>query len=504
MDTTSPIVAGTPQPTAASNDTAFRTTAIERKSWQATFAPQFIPLFLWVVFYDQLPVKTLAIGGLGPSVAGLAAGGVLCFLLLYYAPAMWGFRTGQPLVVVSQSTFGTVGASWLTGVVFGLAQVVWFAVGVYFATELILKSFAACRLLDPRACYPVSLGRYTVPSRLFLIASAFWCCWAGLVGAYIVRVIAALMRIFPVFPAAMLAVAMLMTIKGAVHFQPVRADLVTGQAIAHGELIAFLNMLQLVFAFFATAGLAATDWGAVSREPSDVRVGGFVGVIFAPWAIGTLVLLIVAGARGTAMAEAGRAVATASVTAFTFHEVIYNSIEGRLACAILLVLGLASLAPTTYTSFVVGARLSAVWPRISRVAWSVAASVLAWLLILANVPGKLDDLFGILGAVFAPMAGAMAADYVYHRGKWPGPRGGVNQAGLVAWVAGLAVGLLPTIGRSWGLAELARFQPAAVAGCLVALFVYLALAALGGESPALAVGSAPAMASDVSPEAGPG
>jgi len=486
VDTATPPAPEPRQPISAKIDAAFQTSAVERKSWQNTTAPQFIALFLWVVFFDQLPVKTLAMGGLGPSVAGLATAGFLCFLLLYYVPAIWGFRTGQPLTVVSGSTFGRDGAARLAGVLFGLAQIVWFAVGVYFATELILEGLVVCRLLDPRAILPVTVGRYTMPSALFLIASACWCCWAGLVGAYLVRVIAALMRIFPVFPAAMLAVAVLMTFKGTVDFRPVRADLITGQTPANPDLVAFLNMVQLVFAFFATAGLASVDWGAVSREARDVRLGGFVGVIFAPWIVGTLALLFVAGARGTAMAETGRLTATASVSAFTFHEVVVNSVGGRLAAALLLVFGLASLAPTTYTSFTIGQRLSTAWPRVSRVRWSVIGSAVAWLLILTNLPRKLEDIFSVMGAIFAPMAGAMLADYALHRGRWPGERQGVNQAGLVAWVIGVAVGLVPVIGRAWGQTQLAQIQPAAVLACLAAFLIYLILAAFGAEPPVVA------------------
>jgi hypothetical protein len=157
--------------------------------------------------------------------------------------------------------------------------------------------------------------------------------------------------------------------------------------------------------------------------------------------------------------------------------------DGRLACAILLVFGLASLAPTTYSSFVVGRRLSAAWPRLSPVRWSLLGSTAAWLLILANVPAKLDDVFSVMGAVFAPMAGAMAADYVRHRGRWPGARRGVNQVGLVAWVLGLAVGLIPIIGRAWGQADWARVQPAAVLGCLAAFAAYFVLALAGAEPP---------------------
>ncbi len=468
----------------SSIESAFVTDTLERKSWQDTIAPQFIALFLWVVFFDQLAVKTLAVGGLGPSVAGAAVAGVLCFLLLYYAPASWGCQTGLPLTEVSASTFGRVGAARLSGVLFGVAQIVWCSVATYYATELILEGLASIQLLDPRALRPMVIVRHTVPSFLFLLTSAFWCCWAGLVGAYLVRVIAALMRVFPIFPACMLGVAMMMTIKDAVMFRSLGVDVRTGQNVPFPALSALLNMVQMVFGFFAVAGLASVEWGAASRSARDVRLGGLVGVVFAPWTVVTIVLLVVAGAQGSTMLEVGRgAVPPPSAAAFTFHDVIYHSIGGRLGCAMLLIFGLASLAPTTYTAFVIGQRLTRAWPRISRVRWSMIGSAAAWLFILTGFTTDLEGIFSVMGAIFAPMAGAMTAEYVRYRGRWPGARAGINMAGLVAWVAGLSVGLLPILGRAWGRPELARFQPAAVVAALTAFVVYLGLAMLGGEGP---------------------
>ena len=99
-----------------------------------------------------------------------------------------------------------------------------------------------------------------------------------------------------------------------------------------------------------------------------------------------------------------------------------------------------------------------------------------------------------MGAVFAPMVGAMAADYSRHRGEWPGPRRDVNQAGLVAWVVGLAVGMVPTIARSWGQGWGEHVQPAAVFAFVVAFLTYLILAGIGAESPPVVLAEAGANA----------
>src|SRR3954447_11873666 len=117
-----------PSPSAASPPSATVPVGIIRKPWHTGTAPKYISLFLWVAFFDQLGRRTLAIGGLRPSVLGAAAAGLLCYVLLYYVPAMWGFRSGKPLTTLGTSTFGVTGSIWITDVLMGLAQVVWFAV----------------------------------------------------------------------------------------------------------------------------------------------------------------------------------------------------------------------------------------------------------------------------------------------------------------------------------------------------------------------------------------
>ena len=44
--------------------------ALERKSWQTSTAPTYIGLFLWVVYFDQLPRWTLAVGLWGCQTSG--------------------------------------------------------------------------------------------------------------------------------------------------------------------------------------------------------------------------------------------------------------------------------------------------------------------------------------------------------------------------------------------------------------------------------------------------
>jgi hypothetical protein len=66
-----------------------------------------------------------------------------------------------------------------------------------------------------------------------------------------------------------------------------------------------------------------------------------------------------------------------------------------------------------------------------------------------------------MGAAFAPVAGAMAAEYLATAGL-ARPARGINPAGMAAWLAGLAVGLVPTVADSAGLMPWWKLQPAAL------------------------------------------
>ncbi len=455
---------------------------LERGGGHWNLSPHYVGLFLWVVFIDPLARWTLAIGGLGPSILGAAVAGLLCAGLLFYVPAMWGMRTGRPMIVVASSTFGARGATWVPFGLMALAQVVWCAVATYYATELTLRGLATGRLLDPRHLDPVALGGLTPQSPLFLITSLFWSYAAALVGYYLVGVIAALMKVFPIFMALSLVLATLLTLGGVTVDRPLVIEAAVGGSVAFDGLRAFALMIQLVFGFFATAGAASADWGALARDPREVRRVGWVGVALVSWVTATLSLLTVAGAWGRLASSSARA-SLAAEGALSFRWAVEVGIGGRLGCVIMLVFGLASLAPTCYAAHGFGHRFATLWPRLSGLSWLLIGTALAWALIATGMVARLDVVFSLAGAAFAPVVGAMAADYVRHGGVWPGPRAGINPAGMGAWLAGLTIGLAPTFADAAGLVPWWRLQPAALAAFSVAFGVYWALARLGFESP---------------------
>jgi cytosine permease len=103
-------------------------------------------------------------------------------------------------------------------------------------------------------------------------------------------------------------------------------------------------------------------------------------------------------------------------------------------------------------------------------------------LILTGWAGEFVAVFGLLGAIFGPVCGAMAADYLLAGRRWAGPRAGFNPAGWISWAAGFTVG-------AWTDKFLAglfhsRFQTpcAPLAAILVGFAVYILVAKLGLES----------------------
>lgn len=466
---------------------------LERKGWQATSAPSYIALYLGAVYFDQLGRRTLAIGGLGWSVFGAAVAGLLCYVLLYRVPALWGQKTGWPFTVLSSSTFGTTGTVGLTFIVFGLAQIAVMAMATLYAVDWAFQGLSLCGLVNVKWLKPMTipLGAGTSPvlelrSPLVLITSLVWIYAAALTGHFLVRIIAALMKIYPIFPALMLALAVILTLRGLPSFQPLETDPATSAPVVDGGPRAFLMMIQMIFGFFAIAGTVAADFGAASRTTRDVRLGGWIGVAVASWTVATLSLLTVAGAVGRYTAPLTLKNAP-GVGNFSFRTALVLGLPETVAGAIFLFFSLSTLAQTCYSSDIFGSRFEAVWPRISRLRWNLIGTTVAWLFVATGLAIRLEEIFTLLGALFAPMVGAMTADYVRNRGVWPGPRRGLNPAGLVAWLLGVGVGLVPLIVEAGGWSDGSRLQPASVFAFATAFLIYTLLAAIGAETQALPI-----------------
>jgi cytosine permease len=483
-------------------------TEVVPKPWQTGLAPVYIGMFLWVAFFDQLGRRALPIGGLAWSVLGAAVAGPLAYLLLFRAPASWGHREGKPLKVLASSTFGVQGATMVPGLLLGIAQIALFSVAVGYAIELTFQGLVLTRLVEPQSLRPGTLGGATIKSPLYLGTALFWAIATALVSLRFIRWIGFLMQFFPIFPAAMLGVAMMATLTGLRDFRPTGTDPLNPAMtlpVEEASLRAFLLTLQWVFAFSSMAGVMGADWGSGSVSIKDVRLGGWVGLAFAPAIVASLALIAVAGYQG--MREASDPIVATPTTRttiadlpargqmpstgttpgldappHTFRLLLIGRFDPRIGGLMLLTFGLASLAPAVYSSFMFGQQFKALGPGVSRLTWTMMGTCTAWLLIVGGWFDRTEVAFNLLGAAFAPVAGAMTADYRRHRGRWPGARVGANPAGLISWGVGLVVGLAPTLGRTFGSERAMAVQPAALWAFVAAYLTYELLALVRLES----------------------
>jgi cytosine permease len=421
-----------------------------RRPWYANTAPSYAGIFLWVAFYQQMAGTTIAHGGLGLCLAALLIAGLLCYGLYYFVPAMLGMKTGYPLYVVGSSTFGTKGGYIMPGLLMGLLQIGWFAVATFFSTDFILKG----------------LGMKSEPMTApFLVVGILWGLVMAWVGAKGIQYVAKVSLLLNAIPLIMLLIVLFQTAGGIARYQ-----VPAGQ---ENSFLAFTSVLAIVIGFFATAGAAGADFGINSRNGSDVKMGGLVGIALAVLIAGGLPLLSVAGAHGL----------NAGVTGWNYDDVIQN-IGGPIASAMFFLFAIASIPPTCFCAFIAGNSFSTMIPGVSRVASTMTGAAVGVLLAVTGVAANLISFFNIVGASFGPICGAMAADYLLSGRKWAGPREGVNLAGYIAWAIGFGVGILPFVLPA---GQAASAQPAVLYSFITGFLVYAVLAKVGLQPKVVAM-----------------
>jgi cytosine permease len=424
--------------------------ATNRAPWYVNTAPSYAGIFLWIAFYQQMAGGTLQHGGLAVSLIGLLAAGLLCYLLYYRVPAMLGMSTGYPLYVVGASTFGTAGGYIMPGLLMGLLQIGWFAVATFFSADFILKA----------------IGMPSAPGSIpFIIAGALWGGIMAFVGAKGIQYVAKVSLLLNAIPLLMLIVVFFQTSGGIGKYQ-----IPAGQENSFG---AFTAVLSIVIGFFATAGAAGADFGINSRNETDVRWGGLVGITLAVLVAGGLPLLAVAGAHGSGLSQS-----------WDFGDVV-QSIGGFMASAMLFLFAIASIPPTCFCAFIAGNSFSTMIPGVPRVTSTMAGAAIGTILAVTGIAANLISFFTIVGASFGPIIGAMVADYLLSGRKWPGPREGVNVAGYIAWAVGFLVGILPFLPLPADVK--AYTEPAVLYSFIVGFVVYYVLAKAGMQPKTVAM-----------------
>jgi len=364
---------------------------------------------------------------------------------------------------------------------------------------------------------------------LYWVVCAVWGLAMAFVGAVGIGLLAKLSSWLPIFPLAFIALAAIANKGGLGNFSTnvVAAEGVIGVAIS----LAMFAALQATVGFFASAGVAGTDFGMNSRNENDVALGGFFGITVAAIVAGVLAILAIAGAAGK-----NPEIATMISNKETFPAFFASIAEtGSLAKVSAWVFVIACICPTGFCAFLASNAFSTVlssksareflWgaailigivisfnsissytlkavslkivvslgasvvvylflilmTKLQRIPMTLLAGLIGVILAATGIANNLVGFFLMVGAAFGPIAGVMLADYV-RSGGWKGPRKGINWAGYIAWAFGLVLGLLGVITKKkfgYGLEALIPMVAAAAA--------YFALAGLGLESETISL-----------------
>ena len=237
-----------------------------------------------------------------------------------------------------------------------------------------------------------------------------------------------------------------------------------------------LLIIQMVIGFFATAGACGADFCSSNRDARDVRMGGLVGVAFSILFAGGLGVLAVAGAHGK----------MPDFKSYAFGDSL-NVLFGEYGRLWMILFAIGSMAPASFCSFIIGNSLSTMLakPR-ARVKITMAGATIGIVLAALGLAGNLAAFFGLIGASFGPLIGAMIADYLLSGRKWAGPREGVSVPGYAAWLLGFAVGVL---NHPW-IGVLPGWHPTSIYSLIVGFVVYAVLAKAGLEGKPVALPSA--------------
>lgn len=415
-----------------------------RAPWYKNTAPTYAGIFLWFVFWDSMSGNGLSAGGLGATLFGIVLAGVICHFLFYLVPGLFGMSTGLPLYVVGSSTFGAAGALIMPGFLMGALQFGWLGVNTFGSADALAKGFHMPALYIP-LCIVWALG-------------------AAFVGLKGIQYVAKVATYLPLIPLVVLLIGLAMFGGSAADYKP--ATPATGCPCG-----SMLLMIGAIVGFFATAGAAGVDICMSNRDKKDVSMGGIVGIILAIVFTAGISVIAVAGARASGV------IGPDVVNMTTALE---KKLSPGLFAAIMIGLTLASFPGACFSSFIAANSFKTVMPKVNPFLSVGIGAVVSMILAITGVASKLPSVFGLIGASFGPICGAMLVDYLLAGGRWSGPRAGFNPAGWIAWLLGFIVGILPN--SLLPAAAQVNVPCAPVAAFVVGAVVYFACAKMGLQS----------------------
>ena len=443
-----------------------------RSPWYKNTAPTYAGIMLWFVFWQDVPTGTGVGGvlshGLGTALLGLILAALLCHFLYYLVPAMLGMKTGLPLYIVGTSTYGAQGGFLMPGFVMGLLQFGWLGVNSCFSAAFLVKPF-----------YPDIDLMGVIGTPPHIIVAILWAAAAAFMGLKGIQYVAKVATYLPLIPLGILVILFFCTVGGVGSFEPAQVGVTAETEGTLTALGVIMVLLTYVIGFFATAGAAGTDFGMNSRDAKDVSMGGLVGITGATIFAGGLALIIVAGAFGSGKAT------DASVLNPT--QLMGALIGAKTGAVFMWLLAVAAFPPACFSSFIAANCFKTTLPKVNPFITVGIGTAVSILLAVTGWAADVASVFGIIGASFGPVCGAMMVDYIMAGKKWAGPRAGWNLAGWISWVAGFVVGMLPLVSD-------VKIPAAPLMAFIVGAVLYFALAKAGMESKVLEMPAAPAEA----------
>jgi cytosine permease len=449
-----------------------------RSAWYKNIAPTYAGVMLWFVFWMNLPKSESAGGvlaaGIGPALLGVVIAALLCHFLFYLVPGLLGMKTGLPLYIVGTSTYGARGGLIMPGFLMGLLQFGWLAVNASGVAGLLC------------VCFGVGLkdGLAAIPGPYHGTIAAIFAVAAVLVGAKGIQYVARVSTYLPLIPLVVLVVLFAKTMGGlgAFHAEELvkAAPQAAAPALGMWGVLAFLSLY--VVGFFATAGAAGVDIASSSRNGRDVQLGGLTGITLATIFSGCLAILIVAGAHGLGSVKPDLAGSCDPVALMNG-----GLLSAKTSAIVMALLAISSFPGACFSSFIAVNSFRTTMPNVNPLISVGIGTIVAILMAVTGAADKVIWIFGMIGASFGPVCGAMMADYLLAGRKWAGPRAGFNLAGWISWVLGFAVGEFNQIAE-W-VPQMAAYRNLVpvppVAAFLVGLVLYFVLAKIGLESQTL-------------------
>lgn len=440
-----------------------------RAPWSKNTAPTYAGIFLWFVFWQDVPASAGAGGnlayGLGSAIVALVISALVCHLFFYLVPGLFGMKTGMPLYIVGSSTFGAKGGFMMPGFLMGVLQFGWLAVNIYFS------AMALSAMLGAGMAKPLMI---------------IWGVLAAFMGLKGIQYVAKIATYLPLIPLIILIVLFLKTVGGIGGFDgaALAADQQSTVADIAPKMTAFgmvAFMLTYVVGFFATAGAAGVDFGTNSRDERDVHMGGLVGIGAAIAFTGILAILIVGGIYGNPETAVKAKEAGFSLNPVNLMSVVVGETGDKW---FKFLLAIAAFPAACFSSFIAANSFKTTLPKVNPFVSVGIGAAVAILLALTGVAANAVGVFVVIGASFGPICGAMMVDYCMAGNKWAGPRAGFNTAGWLSWGLGFLVGIMPNMGIALPAAPVVAF--------IVGAVVYYICAKLGMESEVLPMPSAKA------------